>query len=197
MVKELTDDGNKGALRISITRLQHKQAPACTRFHRRGEIVISDGWDYYWGVKGGLVILIGADGLNDGINFDVFDSKSGRKIFKDIVLLLEPKEELNFARDLNGQLSLMYQRLFAGDCSVPQGGASCWAKFQKVPGLKDAPMPKCSGYEQLDPRYRDDPSVISYHRDDPSVISYPVEVNLFPRPTTKVLSSSVKCRAAE
>lgn len=187
MVKELTDDGNKGALRISITPLKQRRTPVCTRLHRLGEIVISDGWDYYWGVKGGLVILIGADGLNGGMNFDIFDSKNGKKIFKDIAWLPELRETLDFVYDANGQLSIKYQRSFEGDCSVPQGGASCWAKFQKIPGFKDAPMPKCDGYEQLEPRYRD----------DPSVITYPVEVDLFPRPVTRVLSNSPRCWAAD
>jgi hypothetical protein len=149
--------------------------------------VISDGWDYYWGVKGRLVVLIGADGLSGGINFDVFNAQDGKKIFKDFVWIPEPKEELNFTKDANGKPSLRYQRFFAGNCSVPQMGGRCWAKFQNSTGLKDAPMPKCSGYAQLEPRYRD----------DPSVISYPVEVNLFPRPTTKILSSITKCWAAD
>jgi hypothetical protein len=185
MVKQLDDDGNKGALRISITQLLPGQTPVCTRIHRKGEIVISDGWDYYWGVKEGLVILIGADGSSGGMNFDVFDSKSGMKVFKDYVWGY--KEGFNFERDANGQLSLRYQRVSYGDCSLAKDGIVCWEKFKEKAGIKDAPMPNCSGYEDLKPQ----------HQDDPSVISYPVEVNLFPRPTIKMLSSSVKCWAAE
>ena len=183
MVKQLDDDGNEGALRIAITATLAGQSPPCTRAGRGSDKVISDGWSYYWGVKRGVVFLTAADGSSGGILFHAFAAGTGKRIFKDTVLL--SKEDLDFLPAPRGQMLLQYQRVFSSDCSVPEGGMSCWTKIQNKAGLRGVPLPKCD-YAGADG-----------YMADPSVISFPVQTTLFPRPSTTRVAGSVQCWAAE
>jgi hypothetical protein len=185
MVKQLEDDGNKGALWVSVTRVQQGLAPACTRVRDRADRLIGQKLEmYFMGVKGELVFLLSADGLSGGMYFWTFDSKTQKKIFEDTILDYD-HADIDFARNANGQVSLKYLRVFSGRCSVVKDGGTCWNKFKRVTGLKDAPMPKC------------DYSQFPANPADPSVISYPVEVRLYPHPSSKALSSIAKCWAAD
>jgi hypothetical protein len=181
MVKQFDDDVNKGALWVSVIRFHHGHPAPCKRTHSQAEMIISNQWDYYLGVKGDLVFLIGADGLNGGLNFDVFNSHGGKKVFKDDVLVptTDFEKAFSFTPNKAGQLNLNYTRMLYARCSIQKDGTACWNKIKLQTGLKDAVMPKCNGYEDLDPKYLN----------DPSVIFYPVRVDFYPRPRRQILIS--------
>jgi hypothetical protein len=175
MVKELNDPGLKGAL---ITFLPNGPggASGCTR-RRRSEEKVFDWPGYYGGVKRDLIFLVDADDT-DGLGFGIFDSKTGAKVFEDVVSISH--DQLDFVRNANSQTTLRYLRVVTGDCSLPEDGNTCWSKFKEKTGLRLAPMPSCD-YHGEDVR-------------DPSVIEYSVELSLFPKPVVKALASPNKCR---
>jgi hypothetical protein len=179
MVKQLDDPGNKGALWIAIVPSRPGHIAGCTRRHAPEDMVFKN-WDgYFGGVKRDLVFLYDSDGTNGGIGFAAFDSKTEAKIFSDSVRLGGRFDELDFVYVSDRQITLRYLRVVSGDCSVPKYASACWSKFQEQSGLRLAPIPTCD-----------------YHGEDlgvPSVIAYPVEVSLFPKPTTKAIGYPVKC----
>jgi len=85
MVKEY-DTSQKGAEWISFIRIAANAHPECTQSHVTGENVFDKGrgWTgYFAGVKEDFVFLRDADGLDGGIQFAVYDSRSGMKVFED------------------------------------------------------------------------------------------------------------------
>jgi hypothetical protein len=185
MVKELNDPGNKGALLIAIVPVRLGHSPGCIRTHGPGERVFKD-WDgYFAGVKRDIVFLYASDGTDGGLPFTAFDSKTQAKIFRDSVSLLdshgERNHELDFVQASDKQITLRYLRVVSGTCSLPKDGSVCWSKFKEQPGLKLAPMPKCSDYPGEETGKA------------PSVIGYLVEVSLFPKPSITALANPVKC----
>jgi len=179
MVKELDDDGNKGALRISVLRVEHAKAPRCIRELRAGEREIPEG-GYFWGVKDQMVFVIADDGEGEGRYFAVYDAVRLKKTFRDA---LRFNTEPDFSRTADGSRSMRYQRVFFAQCSLMKNGAACWRTVVDQTGLRNGPMPMCSGYD-------DDAA-------DPSLVAFPVEVALHPEPVRMVLAGPVLCFAAQ
>jgi len=85
MVKQLTNDWNKGALFLSFLRFD-QAPPACVKEHSRDEKVLDypEWGGYFRGlVKGDLVFFDASDGEDGGMPFAVYDSKTQKKIFED------------------------------------------------------------------------------------------------------------------
>ncbi len=85
MVKEY-DISQKGAEWTSFIRIAANAHPECTQSHIPGEKVFDKGNDwigYFEGVKEDFVFLGAADGDNGGIQFAVYDSRTGKKVFED------------------------------------------------------------------------------------------------------------------
>jgi hypothetical protein len=180
MVKELDDDGNKGALRISVLHVGEAKAPRCIRALRAGERAIPNYPGYFWGVKDKLVFVINDDGEGEGRYFVVHDSITLSKIFRDS---LRFNTEPDFSRTAHSSPSMRYQRVFFAQCSLMKNGADCWRSVVDQTGLRNGRMPKCSGYD-------DDVA-------DPSLVAFPVEVSLYPKPVRTVLTGPVLCFAAQ
>ena len=186
MVKQLDDAGSQGALWFALVPSRLGHVPACVQTHGSEEIVFAQDWcGYFGGVKRDLVLLNACDGFGGGFGFGVFDSVTGTKVFEDLVSIKKNRGGIDFVPSSGEQMILRYRRVVIGDCSVPKDGGVCWNKFRKQPGLKAAPMPKCSDYEGTDA------GVSS------SVIAYPVEVLLFPKPAIKALANPVECWPAD
>jgi len=180
MVKELDDDGNKGALSISVLRVEEAKAPRCIRSLRAGEREVTNYPGYFWGVKDKLVFVIADDGEGEGRYFAIYDAITMNRTFRDA---LRFNTEPGFSRTADGSSSMRYQRVFFAQCSLMKNGAHCWRSVLAETGLRPGPMPKCSGYD-------DDVA-------DPSLVAFPVEVSLYPKPVRKVLAGPVLCFAAQ
>jgi len=180
MVKELDDDGNKGALRISVLRVEEAKAPRCTRSLRAGERAVSDYSGYFWGVKDKLVFVIADDGEGEGRYFVIYDAITLNRTFRDA---LRFNTEPDFSRASDGSSSMRYQRVFFAQCSLMKNGADCWRSVVAQTGLRNGPIPKCSGYDD--------------NVGDPSLVAFPVEVELHPKPVRKVVAGPVLCFAAQ
>jgi len=84
MVKQLTNQWNKGALFLSFLRFDQAR-PACVKEHSPTEKVLDPEWGGYFRglVKGDLVFFDADDGEDGGMPFVVYDSKTQKKIFED------------------------------------------------------------------------------------------------------------------
>ena len=180
MVKELKDDGHKGAIRISVLRVEAAKAPRCTRSLKSGERAMQNLPAYFWGVKGTSIFLIADDGEGEGRNFYVFDAITLDKTFSDA---LRFNTEPQFSQTANGLSSMRYQRVFFAKCSLMKNREDCWRRIVQQTGLTKVPTPKCSGYDN--------------DAADPSLIAFPVEVMLVPKPKTDILAGPVLCFAAQ
>lgn len=180
VVKELDDDGNKGALRISILRVDDAKAPRCIRSLRTGERTFPRYPGYFWGVKDQLVFVINDDSEGEGRFFVVYDGITMNRTFRDASRF---NTEPYFSRTADGRSSMRYQRVFLADCSLVKNGVECWRHVVRQTGLRIGAMPKCSGYD-------DDVA-------DLSLIAFPVEVVLAPKPGRKILAGPVLCFAAQ
>jgi hypothetical protein len=190
MVKEY-DTGQEGAEWLAIVPTKKEVAPACVRSHAPGERIIEGAeWSgYFKGAKGNLVFFDADDGANGGLQFVVYDSRTGTKIFEDSAydsrMGNRKVENLHFNRlrgssTQGGQLSLRYLRVVEADCDLHREKASCWEQVRKKFELKSVEMPVCSRYKGIPTR------VVS-------AVAYPVEVFLFPRPAIKAIAGPVKC----
>jgi hypothetical protein len=85
MVKQLTNEWNKGALFLSFLRFDQTR-PACVEEHSPAEKVLGypEWGGYFRGLaKGDLVFFDAEDGQDGGMPFAVYDSKTQKKIFED------------------------------------------------------------------------------------------------------------------
>jgi hypothetical protein len=180
MVKELDDDGNKGALRISVLRIEAAKAPRCTRSLRPSEKALPEYPGYFWGVKDRLIFVINDDGEGEGRYFVIYDAITLNKTFRDA---LRFNTEPNFSRASDGLSSMRYQRILFAECSLLKNGADCWRSVVQKTGLRTVPAPKCKGYDN--------------DVADPSLIAFPVEVDLYPKLVRRVLAGPVLCFAAQ
>jgi hypothetical protein len=188
VIKQYDNEGEKGAQWVAIVPIEKGAAPACTRTHASGERVFTppelDG--YFYGVKGNLVFLNDADGLNGGMPFTVYDFRTGKKIFRDSSGRWMQKsgissfDRLNFSGGDDSDFTMTYMRVFEAACDLHTEKDACWEKVRKKLELKDAQMPVCTGYENISSRYA-------------SAVAYPVRVSLFPKPVTKTVAGPVKC----
>jgi hypothetical protein len=197
MIKEQNDPGLKGAELIALAPVQPGHLPKCLQTLQPGEREFTEWneeykksvpWNgYFAGVKHDLIFLEWPDGDdNSGIPFTAFESDAKTTFFKDSVTLQARGErELNFLPAPGSQIILRYLRVASAGCSIPKSGESCWSKLQQQTGLKYSPMPKCSDYEGKEAGTA------------PSVIAYPVEVSLYPKPSTRPLGGPVRCYPQE
>jgi hypothetical protein len=138
------DDGEVGAAQLSIVPLAAGAKPVCQRKNVPGEKVVNPGdWSGYTkGVKGDYVFFDADDGVNGGLGFAIVAAATGKKLFEDSVM-----GNLKSVTLAGGVLTMRYARSFAGDCSVPHEGASCWSKIAAAAGQTTAKQPDCAaGY---------------------------------------------------
>jgi len=187
MVKEKDDPGLKGAA-PAIVPTKKGMVPPCTWDDALEHGFIKEG-GYFQGAKGDLVFVNAPDGTDHGVPFVVYDSPTGKKIFEDSAF--QPRflgmkvedsrfNELRISSAQDGRLFLRYLRVVSTDCDLHLREAPCWERTRKNLDLTDVQMPVCSGYKGIPTRWV-------------SAIAYPVEVFLFPQPTTKTIAGPVKC----
>ena len=196
-VKEKNDPGVKGAELIAIAPVHSGHHPKCTQALQPEEKEFSEwneeykkflSWNgYFAGVKHDLVFLERPDGNeNRGITFSAFESDARTQFFKDAVMLQDGgKRDLNFLPSSGNQIIIRYLRVASAGCSIPKSGESCWSKLQQQTGFTSSPVPKCSDHEGKEAGTA------------PSVIAYPVEVSLYPKPSTHPLGGPVNCYPQE
>jgi len=197
MVKEQNDPGEKGAELIALAPVLPGHLPKCLQALQPGEKEFREwsaeskrflGWNgYFAGVKHDLVFLERPDGdENSGMPFTAFESDAQTKFFEDSVLLRAGGErQLNFLSAPGNRIILRYLRVASAECSIPKSGEACWSKLQQQTGLMQSPMPRCSDYEGKEAGTA------------ASVIAYPVEVSLYPKPSTHPLGGPVRCYPTE
>jgi hypothetical protein len=206
------DKGEKGAERLAIVPAAKGRTRTCTRLREPGEKdVNSDEWTgYFKGVKGNLVFFDADDGVNGGMGFAVYDSKTMKKIFDDVAL-----GELTFAEAGGAQTAVAYTRVVDGGCIIPKEQNACWDKIKKQLGLENASAPDCKvGYEnsaqqlakgRCQAQNADNPQCVAKEielarrqtNDANSVIAYPVEVVLSPTPAIKPVAGNARCWPAD
>lgn len=213
LVKEV-DMGEKGAERLAIVPAAKGRTRTCTRLREPGEKDInSDDWTgYFKGVKGNLVFFDADDGVNGGMGFAVYDSKTMKKIFDDVAL-----GELTFPGTAGTQTAIAYTRVVDGGCVIiqPKEQNACWDKIRKQLGLENAPAPDCKvGYEnsaqqlakgRCQAQNADNPQCVAKEidlarrqtNDANSVMAYPVEVILSANPAIKPVAGNLRCWPAD
>lgn len=190
MVKEY-DEGQKGAEWLAIAPFEQNAAPQCTQSHTRNETVIKyPEWSgYFKGTRANWVFFNAADGENGGLQFVVYDARKGKKVFEDSAydstmwsekVEDSPFNRLRIEKSQDGQLSLKYLRVVEAECDLHSEKSACWEAVRKRLGLKNAQVPVCSGYKDIQTRWT-------------SSIAYPVEVFLIPRPAVKTVPGPTKC----
>jgi hypothetical protein len=190
MVKQY-DEGQKGAEWLAIVPTEKGTASPCTRSHVVGEKAIKyPEWvGYFKGAKGNLVFFDAADGTDGGMPFVVYDSKTGKQVFKDSYyessmwnakVEESPFNRIRISNSPDGQISLTYLRVTATDCDLHGAKASCWERVRNKLGVMSTQVPACSGYKDVTTRWS-------------SSLAYPIEVLLFPQPSTKTVDGPVKC----
>jgi hypothetical protein len=193
MIKEYDNEGAKGAQWVSIVPIRNGMAPACSLKHATGDRVFEPPkwFGYFKGVKGNLVFLEAPDGTIGGMPFDVYDFRTGRKIFSDSAYESNlgnkevPFNQMRFSGTQDRDLTMTYMRVVKADCDLHTEGAACWDRIRKKLQLENTQRPVCTGYE-------------SFPEPSESAIAYLVEVSLFPLPVIKTVAGPVKCwRATE
>ncbi len=134
MVKQY-DINQKGAAWVSFIRIAANAHPKCNRSHVPGEKVFkagSDWWGYFLGVKRDFVFLTDPDGVSGGIQFHVYDSRTGQQVFEDADCLTcmylkkmygkEPPPALinrmQISKAPGGAVTLKYMRVEQADCDL-------------------------------------------------------------------------------
>ncbi len=150
MIKDLNDPGLKGAW-TTIVPVTQGTFPRCSRAKADGERSFnSDSTGDFLGVKGELVFLGSADA--DG--FAAFDAKTCQNVFHDTAEMYASGWKLEFDRSRNGEMVLLYDRAFEGDCSIPDTGEVCWTKFKEQTRIRFPTVPQCSGYTEAGAKER-------------------------------------------
>ncbi len=197
MVKEESDPGNKGAVRIALAPFLPGHFPKCLRANQTNEagFKVWDAeskfflaWDgYFAGVKHDLVFLEGSDGDSlSGRPFTVFKGNTTTRVFEDSFWVRKAADmKLRFVPTSTDQVVLRYLRVASAACSIPKDGEACWSKLKQQTGLLYSSMPTCSDYEGKEAGTA------------ASVIAYPVEVSLFPKPATRPVGEPVSCYPTE
>ncbi len=196
MVKQLTNQWNKGALSLSFLRFDQTR-PACVKEHSSAEKILdySEWGGYFRGLaKGDLVFFDASDGEDGGTPFAVFDSRTQKKIFEDNAYSawgwdpkLQPRpspfNDIRVRTTNDGNVVLTYLRVIRTECDIPKNGAECWPALVQKLGLRSSPAPRCIRWETT--------------QTGPSAVAYPVETSLFPTPVTKIISGPVRCWLAD
>lgn len=207
MVKEV-DMGEKGAERLAIVPTGKSKVRTCSHLREPGEKTINpDDWSgYFKGVKGNLVFFDADDGVNSGMGFAVFDSKTGKKMWDDVAL-----GEIDLADSPDKTVTLRYTRVVDGGCIMPKDPTGCWQKITTKLALGNIAAPDCqSGYEKsaqemakgrCQAQNSDNDQCLAKEiklarqqaGEAPSVVSYAVEVVLGEEPTIKPSGGNVGC----
>ncbi len=192
LIKQYDNEGEKGAQWVAIAPIRKGTEPVCASTRASGERILKwPEWNgYFNGVKGNLVFLSDADGMNGGIPFTIYDFRTAKKIFRDASGMWtqkvpgSPFNNFSFNGDRDSDFTITYLRVVEVNCDLHAEKTACWEKVKKKLSLKDSQMPVCTGYENISSRY-------------PSSVVYPVQVSLFPRPVTKAIDGPVKCRPVD
>jgi len=201
MVKEY-DISQKGAEWISFIRTGANAHPECTQSHVPGEKVFDEGseWSgYFDGVKDDFVFLGAADGFNGGIQFAVYDSRTGKKVFEDTDCLTcmylkkvygkeplaAPFNRMRIRKVPGGPVTLKYMRVEQADCDLRSDKASCWDHVRMQMDVKSAKEPVCLGYAHTPVG------------ELPSMVAHPVFVSLESAPVVKSIDGPVLCWAPD
>lgn len=196
MVKQLTNEWNKGALFLSFLRFDQTR-PACVEEHSPAEKVLGypEWGGYFRGlVKGELVFFDAEDGQGGGMPFAVYDSKTQKRIFEDNAYYVwmwnqklrprpSPFNDSRVRTTHDGNVVLTYLRVVRTECDIPNKGAECWPSLGQKLGIKTA-APSCIRWEENQTA-------------GASAVAYPVETLLFPTPVTKTISGPVVCWPAD
>lgn len=164
MVKEV-DLGEVGAEKLALMPEDAK----CERDGKDEKVISDPVAGYFLGVKNNIVFFQAADGLNGGMPFAAFDTKSGKKLFEDSF------EGADFEKidDATGTVTLDYVRTFSSDCSLFLDGQACADKIKKETGLGTiAPLPDCKA--AYDEEKKRTPEYAAEIEQLPSVVSYEV-----------------------
>lgn len=194
LVKEYNDAGEKGAKWIAIVPSQGAATPACSPGRSTGERRIQwPEWSgYFKGAKGNLVFIDDVDGVNGGMRFVVFDSRTAKRIFEDSAydprlwrtLETSVPSGMQFRRGAGEEVLLTYLRVVDAGCDLHLDADSCWKSARKRLALESDQPPVCADYEG-----------VSSHRT--SMVAYPVEVLFSPRPSRKNVAGPIKCWPVE
>ncbi len=196
-VKEY-DISQKGAEWISFISIAANGHPECTQSHIPGEKVFDERGEwtgYFVGVKGDFVFLRAADGSDGGIQFAVYDSKTGKKVFEDADCLMctdlkkmygkepppAPFSRMRISKVPSGLITLKYMRVEQADCDLHTDKASCWDHVRMEMDLKSVKAPVCFGYDHTPVGKL------------PSMVAHPVFVSLGSPPVVKGISGPVLC----
>jgi hypothetical protein len=197
MVKEY-DISQMGAEWISFIAVAASAHPECTQSHIHGEKVFDQGgeWSgYFAGVKGDFVFLRAADGSDGGIQFAVYDSRTGKKVFEDADCLActnlkkmyrkEPPSaafsRMRISKAPGGSVTLKYMRVEQADCDLRSHKASCWDHVRIQMDVKSIKAPICLRYAHAPVG------------DLPSIVAHPVFVSLESPPVVKSINGQVWC----
>jgi hypothetical protein len=189
MVEEF-DEGQKGAEWLAILPNDGTHPPTCTQPQPSEQTVYKPDWNgYFRAVKGRFVFFDAADGTDGGMSFGVYDSRTGKRVFKDSTydtqifrIKAAPSmfNQLRVKGAPDGQLTLKYLRVVGTECDLHSEALHCWPQVRTQFDIKTTQVPACSGYKGIPTRW-------------PSAIAYPVEVSLLPEPTRKTIAGPVKC----
>jgi len=200
MVKEY-DVNQKGADWISFVRINENTRPECTLSHAPGERVFAQGDDwfgYFSGVKDNFVFLRAADGADGGIQFAVYDSRTGKKVFEDADCLTcmclkkngqtplsVPFRRMRINKAPGGTITLKYMRAEHADCDLRADKASCWDHVKMQMDVKSAKAPVCINYDHIPVG------------ELPSIVAHPVFVSLESPPVIRNIDGPVLCWAPD
>ena len=140
------DDGQKGAEWSSV--VPSAQA-ACTLKHAPNEKTLNDWHGYFRGIKDQLVFYDAADGTDGGMPFEVFDVRTGKKLFEDSSALdyyLKANKDSAFKITVgkDGIPKLTYLRVVRAGCNL--GTPNCWDTARVKFGIIQTKSPACSRY---------------------------------------------------
>ncbi|MFP5204514.1 MAG: hypothetical protein ACLGP3_03425 [Acidobacteriota bacterium] len=178
MVKEL-DRGEEGAAWFAIAPSRPGHPPACTRARSAAEKLIGarDWCGYFAGAKSHYVFLNACGAHNAGLDFAVYDARTGRRVFEDAAVD-SMAGGVRFRRTAAGGIVLTYARVALFDCTLPKDKGACWSRIRGQLGLAEAAIPVCVGYEK---------------QMTGTVVSYPVEVALTAKPSVQAIPGQIRC----
>ncbi|EKF58608.1 hypothetical protein QWE_18448 [Agrobacterium albertimagni AOL15] len=183
-LKEL-DLGEKGAAGLYIA---SSEGP-CQLNPTLDRKIEDDTAGYLWGAVGPYAFFRGADGLNGGLPFMVYDARTGERLLQDLIA-----GEFAALSLVGEELTLRYRRTFAASCSLLAAPESCAATIRQELGLvADRPMPDCRAAYQ--PAIDAEADAAKEIEAWPSVIDYPVERKLSASGTSFVaVDGDLTCR---
>jgi hypothetical protein len=164
-VKEV-DYGEHGDDHIAVAPIAKRApAPACQlRVGKREVALPSSAESYFLGAKGRFGFVQSTTG-QDGTLFAIHDLARGAILHADQMALGSVPAGLVLA---DGTLSIDYVRSVSGSCSIPAGGAACWARIATEAGLPPAiaaalpPLALCRAGYAAARAARGEASVLNY-----------------------------------